>query len=395
MFVATIKTVDFLGPQATLKAYNSDRFQTIIGGITSLITLIIIFCLTGYFSFLTFSRQNAKQIIYNEEKSDSPVYNHTKYPFYFNLVDLTGASFPNAETLFNIQLLWYHKEVQGGSLKASLIKLTYCKQRMLGEFQDMYSTSILEQSLCLDQQDPLYKNITVHGVFGKLSPNGWLSYYVNKCVNNTIPGVICKSKDEIATKLDAAYAKIVHMGFQIDNQNLTSPGSLYLDGTSYSLSPSIFKLVVVRFREVFYDTDYGFIFPDRKVEKYYAKEEVTETVNLLNEKSVIFPGNFAIISILASETVEKYFRSYPTIQDLLAQIGGVMKGILFLATLLERFLVNKLYISRLANDLFTISEPNNYINSKNSQKNSSAILNNFTSYGENIEKSPCGTIMTT
>jgi hypothetical protein len=391
---------DFLGPRPELKVFELSRYKSFIGGILSIIASITISLLFGYFAIQTFSRQNATRVIYNQELEPYPYFNSTKYPFALTLYQrLNGQPFTeNPEKTFNMALAYFWMD---NKMEAhfAIIKLVLCNQTILGEYGLLYTNPLIPYSYCPDPNDPNFLKIKIFGYFGSLAEGGLVTYYINQCVNNTIPGVICHSQEKINNNLERAYVAISYLNYNIDNNNLTVPGKIYLDSVSKEITNTIFKTFCLRFRQIFHDTDYGFVFQGHTVETFHTVEPIEESVTSI-PKFPEMPGNFAEVIIQCSRYKDIYSRSYIKLQDLLANIGGAIKAVMLIAGFLDQILIKNIFLMDISNKLFQIEEHvdesslndmRGFINQQTyNQSPSYQIKNNWVNQTSITEKIPHG-----
>jgi hypothetical protein len=387
-----LKIVDFLGPRPELKIMGKTRYKSEIGGILSIITSLTIILLIGYFILQTFSRSKATIVIYNQELEDNPYFNITKYPFAFTIVHgLTGQGFSEEEErkTFNIQFVYFSIDEQN-IFHPTLINKVRCNTSLLGEYGSLFTTPKLPYTYCIDPYDPNASKIKMFGIFGSAGIGGGIVFYVNQCVNGTIPGVICNSIEKINEALQEVYMAFNYLDYAIDNNNLNEPGQIFTNSYTQSLTNTLHKTLYIYFRQIYHDTDFGFVFQDHKINHYYRTESILETVNTL-PKIPEFPGNFARISPLCSRYKDTYNRSYLKLQDLLANIGGVLKGVMILAALINNILVQKIYLMDLSSQLFDFEFKNEKVFKKSEfivNSSTQVLTNNLTGHNNRSPNIP-------
>lgn len=89
-----------------------------------------------------------------------------------------------------------------------------------------------------------------------------------------------------------------------------------------------------------FKTDDGFVFQDIRTNYFDTLESITESVDLSNNAGAI--ESFFTMSISISDVKSTYSRSYLKLQNMLADIGGVLKGVLMIAYFIEHCLINPL-----------------------------------------------------
>ncbi len=152
------------------------------------------------------------------------------------------------------------------------------------------------------------------------------------------------------------------INYKIDHNNLTNPASHYMKNYILSLTSSMIKSFTLKFRNIEYNTDTGYLFEEIQTEKFSIIESPTEQYSLIKGNKYEPKGKFAEILLYCSDTKTVYMRTYPKLQDLIAKVGGVVKSVLIITNLVEGYFVDSKYMLKLINELISKSYKTNINN---------------------------------
>lgn len=305
-------------------------------------------------------------VIYNTDNQlGNKAMELTKYPFLIGLADTNGLPFLDPDTIYSIiPKVWksaYQTDANGKQQAVPTYTnydvpfkqcnlLAYNSSDVLDIYKKIPYQSAWK---CFDPNE----NLTLYGLFGGFQPNFYITFYINKCVNSTVPGSpICKPKEEIERKLDTAFLSYNYMDFKINNNNITTAAQRYLRTDSLIVSSTIYKRFMIKFKQIDYKTDYGYVFTDYQTDNFYTIEPFYENVD--NRVVLRYPGNFCSMTLSVSSNIDLYVRFYTKLQDVMANIGGVLQGILFISVLICHYFSQKLFYASLANEVINYDDVN-------------------------------------
>ncbi len=81
-----LSNLDIIGPTPNLRIKSKTHYKTSFGGILSILTILAIFGLSGYFIFETLNR-DSMNVIYTDKKNTKPVFNLFDTFIMFDMVD--------------------------------------------------------------------------------------------------------------------------------------------------------------------------------------------------------------------------------------------------------------------------------------------------------------------
>lgn len=362
-------TLDIYHKTFPLRIFGKENYKTKSGSILGIFAIIVIIAFSGIFLLDLFMRKNV-MVVYNRNSSQIPEIDLTNTAIMFIVTDKLGKKIP-MEGVYNLEvkLLEYTQDEKiNRRLISSDIKFETCNyKKHSSEFGDMLTTLQYNEFFCISPGEQKKK------LYGKLGdwPNGFslLGIYVNRCDPKKEK---CKNNQEIDFLLSDFVVGMVYWSYNIDHYNYQSPNLLKIENNGvFPMSYSLLKCYFYNLVQVLYETDHGFIFENKSKKDFYQFESQTVDVNM---PGITTDSNFASNSTLGyilfkcSENVSFYYRSYGKVQNVLADIGGLIKAVLIISKLIYDFFTRKFIIYELANRFFEISNEKAEILVENKKK---------------------------
>lgn len=320
-----------------------------------------------YFTIVTFQREGVS-IIYNEDISSSSYLNLSTYRFKIAMLDVYRQSFEDEARIFYpaITYWWYNEKMIINEVPLYVIP---CRNDWYGNYSDTFydSDSSYYKFYCIDYSKLGNQDISIFGKYGDSSPFSFLDIQFRRWTNYTEFGKTdCYSDEEIDENLRNSYFVLHYLDYLVDNKNISTPGKYHKNSIALSQTINIFKKYMVNFRKINYFTVIGYIFEDIKDFYFFNIEKFSEEV--LSAKHA---GEILEMIFTNSKFMGTYERKYLKLQDLLANIGGIVDAILIISTVIENYLVRNVVISQISNEIFNI------INYENESTNKTIINNSF------------------
>lgn len=176
----------------------------------------------------------------------------------------------------------------------------------------------------------------------------YFGFQITTCQNSSDSLIICKPQEIIASILNNYYVDIYITDHYIDVSNYLSPFSRNLQIYYKQIDINMIKTMNFYLQNSILDTDDGFFFESRHVQKEVSIEKVDFDVNSRD------PANPLLFetTIYASKLEGKLMRKYQKIQTLLAQLGGICNFLFFLGFFISKIENNYRLISFFGNELF-------------------------------------------
>ena len=352
---------DFLSTKPNLKINKKVRLKNISSGLASLIAIMMIVSISLYFSTQLIVRENSS-IIFNSVPNYEEKLNLSELPYMIGLFTNLGTPIQDSENIFYIQSeIWnmYYDKTEGKSKQVAeriTIKQEKCDiDKHFGKYRDYFKElPDISSYLC---PIPEQNNITIFRQFSTESI--FIGHYIARCVNNTALNRTCKDPATIQSSLANTYVTYKFFEYSINHKNITSPGYLSLRSDGLSVSSSIFTRYWYYLKTITYSSDMGFIFEDLVIQNYFEVSRAVQNVNLNFQGTV--PGSFALISLTMDYKSDFYHRSFLKAQSLLANIGGMIKGILLIFEIIFYYTNTELYYYEIISSFFKIKSEQNSI----------------------------------
>jgi hypothetical protein len=405
------KYCDFLGNRIGLKIDSSFHYKSTSGTIFSILLFFFSIAAAINFGLQIFIRDNAK-VTLNYEYEDLPYINMTNnFPMALNIVKRGAFPLENFQSYYNISLINYSQNRVNGT---AVVKLTerdmkICQEEdfkgRIKQFESIANPSGLSQYFCL-KQDQL---LELKGMIGTPAVN-YMAVLINRCVNGT--NIICKSREEIDIQFKNVFIQLLSTDYYFDSKNFSDPGRIYLKSTNIPITSDFYKRTYMYFSNVEYTTDYGLIFEDKITQNYYRTDSMKEQI-FFSKEAAFTQNTLSEISITVTPLKYEYYRTYYKLQQLAADVGGIVKAFTLVFTLINNLINEKFLNLKIVNDIFYFkgrktknSVENNIESSSNNlnfNKSGNTInlsqvvpINNFINFNsnlrecnlENCEKSP-------
>ena len=329
-----IKKVDFISDiQGAF--YNGEyRYKNLLGGFYQIFMSMCWVLGLIYFSKDIYLRENPS-IVYSTEYDRIP-YERS----YKNLEDflvmisindmITWAPFID-ETIYEPRFITMSKINQQKGPSTSL-KAVRCSE-ILGEYENYTIGIPTDRYYCLDTK---HDKVTFKGT--QTSPDSkFIKIGLHMCQNSTANNNHCKSQEEIDEKLQGSSFNLFFLNFKFENKNYEDIKDTFLDFHHSFYSNLYYKLVFVTLKQIQYIDDVGFFFEDVYNRDFYAVDNIKEVFNFSKQPDGKFL-DFAINFGTGKETVR---RNYKRIQTVIAEVGGLFKGIVLSSLVLKYFFMDR------------------------------------------------------
>ena len=356
---------------------KSIRFKTILGGTLTIITTILIICAGMNFGINLFQRKNST-ITYNLLPADSSTKaDFGKFPFMVALLD-NGLKLLEDEDRYYTFLseVWnFIPNNSSGSIIMDLVRVPIHTERCdiekhFGEYKEYFkNVPYLRNHYCLVSG----QNITTFGLYGSTVDYNFVDHWISTCVNDTkLNRTNCFSKEKSKARLVNTFISYVFLDYSINHNQIKEPVKINLRSEILPVSSTIYKRFFFNQRPVTYTTDSGFVFENLEDITFYQTLDSKENVDLRPQGTV--PGSFALISVLMDKYNNFYKREYSKIQNLLADVGGLVKGLLLISSFLNNLISEEYFYVDLVDSFYKV-EVDSW-RSKRMSKDKEGIANN-------------------
>jgi hypothetical protein len=296
-----------------------------------------------------FNKNKPKTAMTIKYNNNAPYFNVTEnklvYAFFF-----MNRAFQNFydESYFSIKASQFH--VLRGENNTDIgyvdIPLTNCSEyRYIYEnkgFGNLFDGNSLGDAKCIDFSK---SNVLMGGAFATNSFHNIL-FQFNRCVNGT--DAICKPLEVIDEALKGGYFQLTYIDKYIDLNNYSNPIVEYVSQYFIITDPKSYKFIDTFFQMIQITSYSGIVFDDPEITtdlKFDRFREQFETSN--TDERIVH------IYINSSQNTIYYTRSYMKIQDLAAMIGGLLKIMLFVGSILTDYFTRMRMNETITNSLYS------------------------------------------
>jgi hypothetical protein len=345
--------LDTTGVKPQFLFEGKKNYTTTLGGIISFLNLIIFGLLIYAIGKNFFERTEPSMIqnlIYPERYPNYTLGVDMNFSYAARLEDFDGNVIKNRNLVY-IDFIYYHYEIQNGIwvlLNKTLLDYDLCTEKNF-EKPDFYNKLSLNTAYC-----PKLNNLQVGG--------GWdESYikYVRMFVRPCYEGKVNNKGENCGT--EAEYKEIFknrlffynyYQEYFIDPENYEKPMDIIYTNQYFMLDPIIMKKAMFFFRSGTITTDYGWILKDQKsYSKLTYDSLITDSISVSQlpegQKNII-----GEIHLKFSKKQEKVLRIYTKIQNLAANVGGMIKVFFTINIFIASFFTSNMMNFNLLNFLF-------------------------------------------
>jgi hypothetical protein len=183
------------------------------------------------------------------------------------------------------------------------------------------------------------------GLFGDNGYTG-LVFWIHRCQNTTLKAN-CLPSEEIDRILVNVFFYVRFTDYYFNHKLIGDTGVPYIFADTVQASSTAYKRVWYNFQNTEYISDYGYIFTDNFINNYTTYGSKDSSVDLRLQEDTTIPGSFAVISLNMHPMKKVYQRKYYKAQNMIADLGGLFKGILLLAAIINYYFSERLYFHEL------------------------------------------------
>ena len=346
------KAIDMFGSSLSLKSQSgANSFQSTFGGILSLLVFICTSGISIFFLNIFFNRVESTIISNFKTSINTYIPDFHNFPVMLKL-SLPGAGkidFPEKTWRLNPLIFTMDPKISS-TYNTTRINYQRCTKEMFKGYDDVLKDMIdLQDYFCFNFGDSKFDLL---GPYGSSEFHQFLSIRIRGCYKEN-EGEGCLSPEIVDKITTDMFVDIRILNTNIMHDRI-DPIDKELLGQRIPISSSIFKRIFMKINTIDYISDFGYIF--ESLEKLHINQFSDYTIDT-DFKSYNDPKNkpfykvFSIVNIINNQTKIYYKRTYMKAQTLLANIGGILKGITVIAQLLNFFISKRLLDEELSNHI--------------------------------------------
>jgi hypothetical protein len=332
----------------------------------------------GYFFGLLVSR-TTYSVVQSDRFNSTQFMDLTNYEMNFYVTNGLGERIPDAYRVFGVTGLFffYDKQLDADGkismkMTAKPVKMEQCNltRHFNGNGERWKDEKFITESMCL----PLDQKLNASMLYGATGFS-FLKIYMTRCTNNTVKKD-CFPKEQIDATLNSVNVMVRFKNIYFDHDQLEEPSLNYIHLEGPIGSSTMNKRISYIFRNADYDTDAGIFLPAFERKTYSILTEVRESSDLRSDTNV--PSTFISFNFQLNTISMLIQKRYYKFQNMLADLGGLLKGAITIASFFNWFFCHKLYYNEIIN-----ANINSLIES---QDNLSSLGNNKKNFSESINK---------
>ena len=336
-----------------------------------LITYLVLTPLSIYFIVMLISIFNHSTAKINSQDLDitkRPLVTLKKESFQlgFKIMTYNGEVINDTAVLNYLDIGVTHRSFNRKSLQWTPYKyfsLRACNESdFASEFNDFYQLNLIN-AICIKDF-----NFSMQGYWDE--DNVEFSIIEIRPCNQAVSDNKCMDMERIKEKLQYSYFYFYIQGEDADSNQYYNPIKKTMKTFFYQMDFLLQKQIYLSFKNVELLTNDGIFYNYNANEENYAKfADISVDVSTFNTSSMTYDGtnSATLISLLffSSNTKQTIERTYPTILDVIADVGGISKFILVLGSIITLFfnemkltskLLNEVYFFDLTDDAITSSK---------------------------------------
>jgi hypothetical protein len=369
----SLKIIDIFADGINLSLAGETSFQTIFGGLLTLITILIV----AVFSWLI-----GKDIYYKEKPffyqqsltlTENPeiILNYTSFPLAIQMTDI-NSNVVSIDKYLKLSLQFLNLELNNGVFEIKEnreLKLKSCEKNQLPTIdQKTFDNLFFSNFFC-----PIDWDLKLHGYWSESSLS-YLSIQVFMCDYELTPEY-CKNKEEIEEFIgkNKINLSLYMLDYQVSVTNYEFPNPSFIINP-YKFLTNQLKIVNNNIQTDIISTDSGFLFESVSNVNYMRSVETqsdTAIVDMTDKQLIqynFYSSNKKIIS----------YRKYIKLSEIIASVGGLLKIFISIFYFINtRFSKISKYL-KISEQLFIFDDFQNTDNkNKTNILQSSFTINNF------------------
>jgi hypothetical protein len=339
---------DLSSEEPKLFIKGKEKLATVSGAILNFLALIGIISISLIF-LVDFFLGKQFSIIFSQINEFNRDMNLSDVPILFAASNTRGQYLNSSIVYFSVQ----YANITSKGNSFPVVKSEKCDiDKHFGKYRQMFEDIDISNYYCIVPG----QDIKLWGKQGdSLIGYSNLCIYIAKCDNssqyNPNPGQ-CASKETIENTITSvpAVMKIITIGYQIDHNALGNPFTPYVMSESYSVSTQLTYRHFLPFVKTFYTHDDGYVFEDKTTFTYYQKGQAY--FNIYINTTLVVKEAFGMFSFFTEVRAETYLKTYIKLPVIIANIGGVIKSLLMIATILNHNIKSSFIYVELINNFF-------------------------------------------
>lgn len=344
------RSIDTVGYTPKIYFKEKNKFKTTLGGILTLMITILTILATISFGEDIYRRTNP-MILFNKNFI-VPELNITQQEIIgYRLFYTGGVKIEELKRLVDVFLV---HSVFDPRLSKSII--TRHEMIKCGE-ADIYKNNYLNFSNLISNPDnyfclPNDLKFFLKGKYG--APiNNHMHLRIGICKNSTANKNACYPDEIIREKMSSFFVSFIYRDSYIDAKDFENPVKYYITSNTLKSSSYTFRQDAYLLKDITFKTDKGFILPDQESKEYTQLDNI-QSGSTAESKTEIFTN----VIVGLTNLKDFYSRKYIKVQDVSAQVGGIIKFFLIFCDFLISFYSYVPFLEALYSSIYDYNEFN-------------------------------------
>lgn len=375
--VNTFLNLDIFGYSPRFTVMNRKKFNTIYGFLMSIIICGGIIYSVCHFGSEILYKVTPRVVMTTYNDANPSRINLTDTDFIIALgLQKPFTSFFIDETIY--ELTATHNVVRKTNdgktiLVRNNLDIIRCSDKNITLLPAYFLEYDLNNLYCLKNASDLF----IEGDFAKANSTH-LDFSFAPCKNSTENSYHCKSSENIREYLDRGYMSVFLSDITIEPTNYIHPGSVYGKHIYQSFSMWFFREFSLHLKKIQVISETGWLMEEKNLKNYFSFDFEKETWDYRDTTESFFK-----FKIQCSLNRLVYERSYIKIQEIAANLGGIIKFLLICGEILIFYFRKIKYKEFLFNCFFDLNSLNNPEN-----KNFNFISNDASKVISNWQSNP-------
>jgi hypothetical protein len=357
-----ISSFDFLGISPSITIEGNKKHKTVFGGLMSIFVAALLLGGSTYFMILLISRTNYSLLV-SEEFYPNSFSNWTNSEVSFYLTNRVGQFLEDADRIYTVVgTYWQLKKIQntdGTSVMRSVpafLKMEKCNvTRHFKSNPDLWENEkYITHSYCMAPN----QLVNVSKPFG-YDESTYISFWVQKCQNTTTKND-CFPREYIDKTLVNVFLLSRFTNYYFDHSLQGDTSVPYIHNDGFFVSSTVYKRFSYSMRSVQYDTDAGIFLTNIETKNYTNLVDYKESVDLRTESFI--PDVFITVAFNMNILKQKITKRYYKFQNMLADMGGLLKGLVSISSFFNWYFCNKQFYNQIINANINSFPKNEYLN---------------------------------
>lgn len=346
-----MKRLDLTGGKFNIVHENSSNLQTNFGACLSIIVAFLLALSIYAFGYDFFLRSNPKASVSTGSPYDYPLYtlNNHNFSFAFRFEDWNGIQVQIDDEIF---ISAYYSHYERDNITKEFKEIEWYRIPVFKCTKEMFSserfanTAGVDNLLCMDLE-----NKTFGGNWdGDYVYNFYIYFEIcEEGDNNPYTNQPCKPNSEKEKIIPYNYLMLdfFYQYTIIDTSSYDNALYTVIKSDYFKVNKMMQKTKYYTFKETQLKTDYGWLL-ENLTQKSVLGFTNTNTDYTIKDQDE-YKGIFGQVILYGSREVDTINRNYEKIQTLIAEVGGVIKFIMFLFAFIGNRYANNFTVLKLSN----------------------------------------------